>query len=382
MSNELDLATVLLLQKTAYIVGVVTFVYLWLSASKQHSLILLSVGFAVMTIGSTLAGLGEWGGISQRFWKLGSLVCGLYAYAFIFMGLRALSQRHFSRKNWLALIPATLVTGIAAVTHFEEINAYRAATFNLAATLAFLAGAAQFAADYRTEPLRSRIMMTAVAGFAGLLCLAAGLGFLDPRMMILNPLSVFFYVIVLNFTLVLFTAVLILERAHAKLRKQAHTDHLTGISNRRSFFKHFIAEPKTGDGVLLLDLDHFKRVNDQFGHIAGDEVLTSVASRIKKCLRAEDVLARYGGEEFIVFLPRAGSQQTCLICERIRHAISSRPVIFGEDEISITISVGAAIANPNSGTLQSLINAADQKLYLAKSEGRNRVKIEDYEIAA
>ncbi|WP_321448800.1 GGDEF domain-containing protein [uncultured Cohaesibacter sp.] len=382
MPNNLDLATVILLQKTAYIVGVVTFVYLWLTSSKQASLILLAVGFAIMAVGSTLAGRGEWGIISERMWQLGSLSLGLWGYAFIWMGQKALSQRHFSRSSMLSLAPATLIILIAIVTHFEEVNAYRAATFNLVAATAFLASAVQYAIDFKNDPLRSRQMMIAINGLAGLLALAAGLSFIDPRLMLLTPLSVFFFVIVLNFTLVLFTAVMISDRAHTKLRRQADTDHLTGISNRRSFFMHFIASPHPGDVVLLLDLDHFKKVNDRFGHIAGDVVLKTVASRIKQCMRARDLLARYGGEEFIVLLPNTGAQQAEVMCERIRHAIGSEPVVYGDETISITVSIGAAIADQQCETLQELINAADKKLYEAKHQGRDRVEIEDFKVAA
>ena len=382
MPNNLDLATVLLLQKTAYIVGVVTFVYLWLTSSKQASLILLAVGFAIMAVGSTLAGIGELGILSERMWQLGSLSLGLWGYAFIWMGQKALSQRRFSRLSMLSLAPATLIIVIAFVTHFEEVNAYRAATFNLVAATAFLGGAVHYAIDFKNDPLRSRKMMIAVNSLAGILSLFAGLGFLDQRMEILNPLSVFFFVIVLNFTLVLFTAVMISDRAHTKLRRQADTDHLTGISNRRSFFMQFIATPQPDDVVLLLDLDHFKKVNDRFGHIAGDAVLKTVASRIKHCMRARDLLARYGGEEFIILLPHTGAQQAEVIGERIRHAISSESVLYGDESISITVSIGAAIADQHCETLQALINAADKKLYEAKHQGRNRVEIEDFKAAA
>ena len=382
MPNNLDLATVLLLQKTTYIVGVVTFVYLWLTSSKQAFLILLAIGFAIMAVSSTLAGRGEWGMISERMWQLGSLSLGLWGYAFIWMGQKALSQRRFSRLSMLSLAPVTLIIIIAIVTHFEVVNAYRAATFNLVAATALLASALQFTIDFKTDPLRSRKMMIAVNSLAGILSLFAGLGFLDQRMEILNPLSVFFFVIVLNFTLVLFTAVMISDRAHTKLRRQADTDHLTGISNRRSFFMQFIATPQPDDVVLLLDLDHFKKVNDRFGHIAGDAVLKTVASRIKHCMRARDLLARYGGEEFIILLPHTGAQQAEVIGERIRHAIGSEPVLYGDESISITVSIGAAIADQQCETLQALINAADKKLYEAKHQGRNRVEIEDFQAAA
>jgi diguanylate cyclase (GGDEF)-like protein len=362
MPNELDLATVLLLQKTAYIVGAVTFIYLWFTSSHLPALIYLTLGFLLMAFGSTLAAMGEWANLPQSIWQTGSLVCGLWGYTFIWLGFRALSKRVASARDLLAFAPTTLIIVIAMITHFEQVNAYRAATFNLVAASAFLASAVQFMIDYKSEPLRSRYMLAAVGGIAGLLCL-------------FDPLAVFYYVITLNFTLVVFTVVMLSDRAHTRLRHQAHTDHLTGISNRRSFFMQFAGTPATEDALLLLDLDHFKRINDSFGHIAGDVVLQVVAQRIKTCLRPDDVLARYGGEEFIALLPKAGLQEANIMCERIRHAICHEPVIVRDKQIHVSASIGAAVASDAEGTLQQLINAADQKLYQAKAKGRNRVEL-------
>ncbi|WP_119307135.1 GGDEF domain-containing protein [Cohaesibacter haloalkalitolerans] len=375
MPNELDLATVLLLQKTAYIVGAATFVYLWFTSSHLPALIYLTLGFLLMAFGSTLAGMGEWASIPQSIWQMGSLVCGLWGYTFIWLGFRTLSKRGASARDLLAFTPTTLLIVIAMMTHFEQVNAYRAATFNLVAAMAFLASAVQFMIDYKDEPLRSRYMIAAVSGIAGLLCLNAAVGFLNPQLFILDPLTVFYYVIVLNFILVVFTVVLLSDRAHTSLQRQAHTDHLTGVSNRRSFFMQFAGTPATEDALLLLDLDHFKRVNDRFGHVAGDVVLQVIALRIKSCLRPDDVLARYGGEEFIALLPRAGLQEANIMCERIRHAICHEPVIVRDQQIHVSASIGAAVASDADGTLQQLINAADQKLYQAKEKGRNRVEL-------
>ncbi|WP_319498634.1 GGDEF domain-containing protein [uncultured Cohaesibacter sp.] len=375
MPNELDLATVLLLQKTAYIVGAATFVYLWFTSSHLPALIFLTLGFLLMAFGSTLAGMGEWASIPQSIWQMGSLVCGLWGYSFIWLGFRTLSKREVNARDLLAFAPTTLLIVIAMMTHFEQVNAYRAATFNLVAASAFLASAIQFVADYKGEPLRSRYMIAAVSGIAGLLCLNAAAGFLNPPLLILDPLTVFYYVIVLNFILVVFTVVLLSDRAHTRLQHQAHTDHLTGVSNRRSFFMQFVEAPATEDALLLLDLDHFKQVNDSFGHVAGDVVLQVIALRIKNCLRPDDVLARYGGEEFIALLPRAGLQEANIMCERIRHAICHEPIIVRDQKIHVSASIGAAVASDADGTLQQLINAADQKLYQAKEKGRNRVEL-------
>ncbi len=382
MSNELDLATVLLLQKTAYIVGIISFVYLYFTTSHLTELLYLSIGFVLMVIGSTLAGMGEWQQLPDLVWQLGSIATGICGYAFIWMGQKALSKRRSNPLDWLAMAPVTLIVAVALVTHFEMVNAYRAATFNLVAAVAFLASSGQFLLDYRREPLQSRFMLAGVNAIAGLLCLNAGVGFLYPDLFLFNPITIFFFFIVLNFALVLFISGMISERAHNKLRRQADTDHLTEISNRRSFFMRLTDNPGLNDTVILLDLDHFKKINDRFGHIAGDAVLQTIAQRVKQCLRPEDLLARYGGEEFIILLPKSGLQQAEIICERIRHKISAQPVCWGDDIIRVTASLGAAIADKDCSELQGLINAADKKLYEAKQQGRNRVEIEDFKTAA
>ena len=132
---------------------------------------------------------------------------------------------------------------------------------------------------------------------------------------------------------------------------------------------------------LFLDIDYFKCINDTYGHQAGDQVLSQVASAIKKQLRSNDVLARYGGEEFVALLSGSDEVIALEIAERIRSSIAGLLVQFDEQNIAVTISIGAATFNPDSTALNSvsdtarqLINAADAALYQAKHKGRNRVE--------
>jgi len=123
----------------------------------------------------------------------------------------------------------------------------------------------------------------------------------------------------------------------------------------------------------MLDIDHFKRVNDHYGHPAGDEVLKEVAHRAKSVLRDGDVLARYGGEEFIVLLNVASKNVARAAAERLRTVVEAQPVRVGQLTIGVSISVGLALREGESKTLMRTIERADANLYRAKREGRNRV---------
>ncbi len=163
-------------------------------------------------------------------------------------------------------------------------------------------------------------------------------------------------------------------------RELAATDFLTGLVNRRQFIE--IAETafqkmKIDKGqlaIIMLDIDHFKNVNDQHGHKVGDEVLTAVASKIKKSLRQGDVAGRYGGEEFIVLLQGTSSENCSTIAERIRQAVAQQVIQIDRSTVSVTVSLGLAWINSDRELpLEGLINCADQAMYMAKQQGRDRV---------
>ncbi len=163
-------------------------------------------------------------------------------------------------------------------------------------------------------------------------------------------------------------------------------DPLTGLFNRRYALPHAkrIAADSQASGrgfaVLLADLDKFKTVNDRYGHIAGDKVLSEVAKRLKKHVRGPDMIARMGGEEFMIVLPDVDAETAHNAAQRLRKAVMEHPISLGEDKgaIPITISIGIAMtgSNPKKITpLEALIQRADQALYRAKARGRNRVTL-------
>jgi len=174
-----------------------------------------------------------------------------------------------------------------------------------------------------------------------------------------------------------------LKEAQAQLELTAITDPLTRIFNRGYLMRRGeeeFARVRRGTGpqghalgCIMLDLDHFKRVNDTKGHVAGDSVLKGVAERLRSCVRPYDVLGRYGGEEFLVLLPDMTFEQSLIVADRIRDSIRSAPFEAEGELLPITVSVGVAGAHNSDRTQNEMIKRADAGLYKAKSEGRDRV---------
>jgi diguanylate cyclase (GGDEF)-like protein len=175
----------------------------------------------------------------------------------------------------------------------------------------------------------------------------------------------------------------------ARLLRSGFTDVLTGWNNRRYLSVRLSEElararrDQAGIVCLMLDIDHFKRVNDTWGHAAGDAVLQELAQRIESQVRASDVAARYGGEEFVVLLPNTEVSSAKLLAERVRRAISATPIDLPcGDTVTVTVSIGIAEVHPEATDKDlktigdSLVARADVALYAAKSAGRDKVIVE------
>ncbi len=173
-----------------------------------------------------------------------------------------------------------------------------------------------------------------------------------------------------------------LLRSREQLRFQATHDALTGLLNRRTILQALQEEltraDRTGEsvGVLMLDLDRFKKVNDTHGHHAGDAVLAEVAGRVVQAVRCYDKVGRYGGEEFLLVLPDCSADMLACVAERVRARVEAKPVTAGNESIQVTASIGGAISNSALGNPASLLRSADQAMYSAKTLGRNRCVIE------
>ncbi len=178
------------------------------------------------------------------------------------------------------------------------------------------------------------------------------------------------------------TAAIHNAQLHAEVQKLALTDSLTGLYNRRGFMELGRREvqrslrfdrPLT---AIMADVDHFKYINDTYGHGIGDLVLKTVASRCSSNIRAVDIIGRYGGEEFIVLLPETDLFTAAAVAERLRERMADLPVMAGGVSVSVSISLGVAKASADTPDLDALIRRADSALLAAKQNGRNRVEIQ------
>lgn len=171
------------------------------------------------------------------------------------------------------------------------------------------------------------------------------------------------------------------EVALEALRDSSERDALTGLYNRRHVDRRLQAEynswtrHRDSFAVLLFDIDHFKRINDTYGHPTGDAVLRKIASTVSPQLRNSDILGRYGGEEFMVILPHCNEAGAAVVAEKVRHAIEQDALELSSGELKVTVSVGGCAAAEGLTGVAALVAEADQALYDAKHAGRNQVCI-------
>lgn len=164
-----------------------------------------------------------------------------------------------------------------------------------------------------------------------------------------------------------------LAATHRRLAEKASRDYMTGMLNRESFFAALDGSRRSSDrgALLIIDADHFKKINDNFGHLTGDDALLEIAAAISRGVRAGDVLGRIGGEEFGAFLIGASEEQAAAVAERIRHEVEQiRFTPADAVQIPLTVSIGGTVCSLGA-TVSELMRAADRRLYEAKQRGRN-----------
>lgn len=168
-----------------------------------------------------------------------------------------------------------------------------------------------------------------------------------------------------------------IKKKELALLDVSRTDPLTKLLNRRGFNAHASVYTKLDSySIIMLDIDHFNKINDDFSHLHGDKVLVSLARIVKKYSRNEDLTVRFGGEEFIIFLPNTDKNDAKNIAERIRAEVQKQKLVINDTNITYTISCGIA-ANENSLSMKQTLEAADKAMYQAKSQGRNRSVVFD-----
>jgi len=166
---------------------------------------------------------------------------------------------------------------------------------------------------------------------------------------------------------------------HEEIYRMTIVDGLTQIHNKRALFEALEKELMRARryerdlALLMFDIDFFKRINDQYGHLAGDHVLRELARIVQERIRREEVFARYGGEEFVILLPETPLPGAAALAESLRARVANHAFVFQGERIPVTVSIGTALLGENDKVASDLIQRADEKLYEAKRGGRNRV---------
>lgn len=200
---------------------------------------------------------------------------------------------------------------------------------------------------------------------------------------VMVALTLIMYKAILFWSETIWKANTLLSEKNEELEKLATTDSLTGLLIRRKIMETAQFEfsrarrQQLPISILMLDIDKFKRVNDEFGHLIGDTVIKQVATRITNAVRSVDFVGRYGGEEFLVCLPGASQDEIDMVAHRILDSVQSEKVVHDKYALTVTVSIGLAKMNDSDLDVTQLIDAADQALLLAKSQGRNCIKCRD-----
>ncbi|MBB3167654.1 GGDEF domain-containing protein [Simiduia aestuariiviva] len=318
--------------------------------------------------------------LSESLWYLGTVANGT-AFYFLWRGVRRFLGE--PKIPGVTAFNTLLVCTVGVTAHgvFGLPNSW------LAMLISIIIGAfcsLIFLTFQRSHHLHHslRVIMLITFGYMALLWGARGIAiFLDPTRDHHGAVdSVVIYMSILVSILNACGLILLTnERLHQRLRTQATRDPLTGLLNRRAFLdisQSLIAHANRHQlnvGIALLDLDHFKRVNDEYGHLAGDHALKRFGELVRQCLREEDTICRYGGEEFVALLPDVTPVELRNIMERIRREVAQQ----ADHELPTTVSIGSYLCAPDSLRLQEMIATADRALYSAKRAGRNQVATAD-----
>ncbi|HEY8585377.1 MAG TPA: GGDEF domain-containing protein [Rhodanobacter sp.] len=347
-----------------------------------------SAGFSLRLRAAALAveGLG-WGALALQVWLtpaqllLGGNALNLIAQAMVVLAVRLL----LGEPLRVRLVVAIAVLGWVGVSWFGVVDPdYRLRT--LVGSIAIMANLGLQAQALLNGRSRARTLLLALcAASAALLVWRNGVLWIAD----VAPVNIaqadagnHFYVLFAGMQ-PLFASIAFLllygNVLQGRLRSLARTDPLTGVNNRLALGEAAVKMLASGTrtrqpvGVLMLDADHFKKVNDRFGHAGGDRVLLSLISSVTSTLRADDEIGRVGGEEFVVLAPHTPLEGVVVLGERIRATLAATPLEIDGETLHLTVSIGAAVALPGDRDVDGVLRRADMALYQAKRAGRDRV---------
>jgi diguanylate cyclase (GGDEF)-like protein len=329
------------------------------------------------------------GAVAVALWAAQSAVPAMasqlpQALLFVACGMIWNGARLFHGRN---ILPVPLVTGAIAWIAATQFSAFSNSDYARVVLASLIIAAYAFLAAYELRRERRRALAARWLSFS--VPLLHGAVFLAPISLVVamptkGAFNALFAVFALEIVLyVVGTAFVVVvmakERVALTHKTAAMTDALTGLFNRRAFLEaaeRVMAEQGRNSlpvSVLVFDLDHFKSINDRFGHLAGDEALKAFARTVRTSMRTNDVIGRVGGEEFAAVLPTTAEEATA-VAERVRAAFETAGAVIADREITATVSVGVTAATPPV-EIETLLARADAALYRAKRNGRNRVEV-------
>lgn len=305
-------------------------------------------------------------------------------HGFVLIGVQRYLGLRARTGILLALVAVLFIAGIAFEPLRESINARIILFSTLHLALTVLAGILLWRSHRPGMRAFHRMAALVLLGFSGVLAFRFGNALGVPVFQDLVALDAmqgmaFLVAMIFGFLLTMALAVMMFREKQVELTDLAEKDPLTGMNNRLSLDgiagKYMERAERHGLelSVMLFDLDHFKRVNDEFGHQVGDRVLTELAMRINQIMRGNDVAFRFGGEEFLALLPGAGLEQAEQVAERLRRAIADEPIVVDGHHLNLTASFGVVQYMPGKETWDGCVRRVDEALYRAKRGGRDRI---------
>jgi len=373
---HLDLATILTLHPLSLTVGALCFLYLRYWSNRSRGLGKMAVAFLILAVAALAAGAGEQGVVDYSTWAFITSIAAPLAYALLYVGLwNVVTERPAGRVWWIMVIPVIIAIA-AVVTHFPMVRTFRASVF-LISLCGFSTACALLALrNQRGERLESRYGLAGAFACKALIGIVTFPAIINPEVVRLTPAATFLVLILCQFAIAMLVLILVHERAEQRLIALTETDSLTGIRNRHWLMDRLPRQVAAGSGFLVIDIDHFKRINDVHGHLAGDLVLKDVAQTMAATLGEGALLARTGGEEFGLYLPRTSELEAVATGEMLRKAVEGLSLVHEGVTLQVTLCVGVAVASEVM-SIKGLVARADEALYTAKRAGRNRVRLHD-----
>lgn len=346
----------------------------WIAATLLHP------------IGFLLIGLRD---LISPWWSsvLANTLVGASFAAFA-IALRVFNGSPQRRERLYALVAAT--TGLATYYSYVDDNLpLRIGTISI--VYALLLGSSARAVYRRGQPLNAITHVTGGLFVVGALVMSyRGATYLflswtiPTTVFVVSPLQILSYALGGLLPVVSTVGFLLMctEFSQQELAKAARLDYLTGICNRRAIEdlagRSIAAARRHGIplAMMIIDVDHFKRINDEFGHEGGDAALIETVRRLRESLRTEDLVGRLGGEEFVAVMPNTDGAAALAAAERMRSSFADEPMHIGGGDITITVSVGVAVLDARDQQYSHLLRRADRAMYAAKTAGRNKVMLD------